>query len=317
MSNRQPLISICIPAYKRIDYLQRLLQSIADQSHTDFEVIVTDDSTDETVKELCNLYQNQFPLFYFWNVKPLGTPENWNQAVRKAKGKWIKLMHDDDWFLDKNSLRSFADKAENSPGSFFVFSAYRNAYSGERARYKEIFPNPFLFKMLLKNPAILFSGNIIGPPSCVLYKQKEDIWFDKRLKWLVDIDFYFRYLSVTKPVYIPSVLVNIGISETQVTKDSFGNRNIEIPEYFHLLAKTGPAVLGSLLVFDAWWRLMRNLDIRKTQEIREAGYSGDIPGKILFILQFQKKIPHILLSSGLVSKIAMIICFMVSKFRSS
>ncbi len=316
MTIRQPLISICIPAYKRIEYLQRLLQSITDQSHTDFEVVVTDDSPDESVKDLCHQYQNQFPLFYYWNAQPLGTPENWNQAVSKAKGKWIKLMHDDDWFLDGNSLRTFVDKAENNPGSSFVFSAYRNVYSGKIVSYKEIFPNSFLYRMLLKNPAILLSGNIIGPPSCVIYKQNENIWFDKRLKWLVDIDFYMRYLSNTKPVYIPSVLVNIGISETQVTKESFGNRNIEIPEYFLFLAKTGPVVLGNVLVFDAWWRLLRNMDIRKRQDIREAGYSGDIPGKILFILQIQNKIPHKLLRSGIVSKIAMTICFMVSKCRS-
>jgi glycosyltransferase involved in cell wall biosynthesis len=316
MTARQPLISICIPAYKRIEYLQRLLQSIADQSHTDFEVIVTDDSPDETVRELCHEYQNKFSLFHYRNAQALGTPENWNQAIRNAKGKWIKLMHDDDWFLDQNSLRTFADKVQNRPDSYFVFSAYRNVYSGKMAMTKDIFPKPILYKMLLKNPAILFSGNVIGPPSCVIYKQKEDIWFDRRLKWLVDIDFYIRYLSDTKPVYIPSILVNIGISDTQVTKDTFGNRNIEIPEYFLLLTKTGPAVLGNVLVFDAWWRLMRNMGIRKPQDIREAGHSGEIHRKILFILKFQSRIPHKLLNSGLASKIAMTICFIVSKWKS-
>jgi glycosyltransferase involved in cell wall biosynthesis len=44
-----PLISICIPAYKRIEFLQRLFDSIAIQTYKGYEVIITDDSPDEVV----------------------------------------------------------------------------------------------------------------------------------------------------------------------------------------------------------------------------------------------------------------------------
>ena len=44
---------------------------------------------------------------YYKNIKVLGTPENWNESIRKAKGAWIKLMHDDDWFANENSLQKF------------------------------------------------------------------------------------------------------------------------------------------------------------------------------------------------------------------
>ena len=50
--HESPLISICIPAYKRIDYLQKLLDSISIQTFKDYEVIVTDDSPDESVEIL-------------------------------------------------------------------------------------------------------------------------------------------------------------------------------------------------------------------------------------------------------------------------
>src|SRR5882724_7428907 len=124
----QILISICIPAYKGIEYLQRLLDSIAMQTFRNFELVITDDSPDDTVKELCKQYQNQFPLNYHRNPVPLGTPANWNEAISKAVGEWIKLMHDDDWFYDKNSLAYFADAISNNPSSSFVFSAYMNNY---------------------------------------------------------------------------------------------------------------------------------------------------------------------------------------------
>ena len=48
-----PLISICIPAYNRTTYLKRLFESIVDQVFKDFEVIVSDDSPNDSVKDLC------------------------------------------------------------------------------------------------------------------------------------------------------------------------------------------------------------------------------------------------------------------------
>ncbi len=105
----QPFISICIPAYKRTQYLQRLLRSIAEQTFNNFEVIVSDDSNDDSVKKLIAQFENQFSLKYWQNQTSLGTPANWNAAIQKAAGEWIKLMHDDDWFATPSALQQFAD----------------------------------------------------------------------------------------------------------------------------------------------------------------------------------------------------------------
>ena len=86
----QPLISICIPAYKRVIDLERLLNSIATQTFKNFEVIITDDSPADTVKDFLKNYQHNFTLHYFKNKQALGTPENWNEGFRKANGTWVK-----------------------------------------------------------------------------------------------------------------------------------------------------------------------------------------------------------------------------------
>jgi glycosyltransferase involved in cell wall biosynthesis len=314
MSEKPPFVSICIPAYKRTDFLKRLLQSIVVQSFPDFEVIVTDDSPDESVMYLCEQYQYKFALRYFRNPQLLGTPENWNEAVRRANGVWIKLMHDDDWFTNEDSLRHFSDAVQSNPESFFFFSAYRNIHTDGSGPEKDILMNALQYKMLKENPAFLFSGNVIGPPSCVLYNRKTDIYFDNRLRWLVDIDFYIRYLLEARPFYIPKVLVHIGISEAQVTRDSFRINKVEIPEYFYLLDKMGTLMLDNIWAFDALWRLMRNLGIRNLEDIREAGYTDKIPKKIRAIVNWQKRIPPGLLKRGIISKIGMTCCFLLSKF---
>ena len=83
-------------------------------------------------------------------------------------------------------------------------------------------------------------------------------------RWLVDIDFYYSLpeKSCHLPEYISAALVQIGISESQVTRSSFGKPEIEIPERFMLFEKMEPESLNNIMIFDSWWRFIRNLKIR-------------------------------------------------------
>src|SRR5882757_943515 len=108
-------ISICIPAYKRVSFLKRLLDSIERQTYRRFEVVVTDDSPDNEVSDLCRTHPLSALIRYFKNEKKLGTPENWNESIRRASGEWIKLMHDDDWFLDPTALTIFVTAVAKHP----------------------------------------------------------------------------------------------------------------------------------------------------------------------------------------------------------
>ena len=300
------LISICIPAYKRVDFLQRLLQSIAIQSFRDFEVVVTDDSPDNSVSALCDQYKGHFLLRYFRNNPVLGTPENWNEGIRQAQGKWIKLIHDDDWLATEHSLQQFADAIQANPNAAFFFCAYRNNWF-ESGRLEDKHISAFRYKQLLKQPAVLFSSNVVGPPSVILHPNDKQFFYDNKVKWVVDIDFYIRYFKTTRPVHIPGILMNVGMGEHQVTQDCFGKRPVEIPENFYLLGKVGITALKNVLVYDAWWRLMRNLEIRFEKEIREAGYSGPIHPVISSMVRWQRKLPRFVLNNGLFSKISMFV----------
>src|SRR5436189_1964521 len=123
-----PFISICIPSFERIEYLKRLLDSISVQSYKDFEVINTDDSNDNSVADWIPAYRSNFQIVYKKNQEPLGTPENWNESIRLSKGQWAKIMHDDDWLADANSLSEFVMAIEKNPSARFFYSAYVNVF---------------------------------------------------------------------------------------------------------------------------------------------------------------------------------------------
>src|ERR1700731_1904090 len=112
------LVSICIPAYQRKDYLKRLLDSIEMQTFRRFEVVITDDSPGGEVLETVENHPLKPIIRYFKNPRTLGSPENWNEGLRKAKADWIKIMHDADWFTGPDSLGVFVEAAEKGGGMF-------------------------------------------------------------------------------------------------------------------------------------------------------------------------------------------------------
>jgi glycosyltransferase involved in cell wall biosynthesis len=306
-----PIISICIPAFKRVEYLKRLLDSISVQSYRDFEVIVTDDSDDNSVADLVTWYEKGFPIIYKKNRLSLGTPENWNESIRHATGHWIKLMHDDDWFSDVNSLSEFEKAIKQNPSSRFLYSAYVNVF--ENNKQAPVFINSFRRRKLQQDPVTLFSSNVIGPPSVTIVKNDKEIWYDRKIKWVVDIDFYIRYLKSNPPVYIPKALINVGIHKEQVTHSSFGVAEIVIPENFYLLNKVGIQSLSEVLVYDAWWRIIRNLKITSISKVRENGYQGEVHKVIQSMIRFQSKIPFAILKMGVFSKLFMFIHYLLNR----
>lgn len=298
-------ISICIPAYSRVAYLERLLQSIEIQSFKNYEVVVCDDSSDDSVMGLCAKYGATLPLFYHKNQVALGTPENWNECIRQARGEWIKLMHDDDWFASENALQNFADAARQNDKAF-VFSAYSNYYEGSN-RKRMVFPEKFRVGLLRKNPTVILAKNIIGPPSVVMHKNDGDFFYDPVLKWLVDVDMYWRRLEHDPLVYINQPLVNVGISSSQVTASVKMAPGVELPEHLHYLKKMGVQRLKSILVYDYWWRFIRNFNITDTSEFTKYSPGEDLPLILKKMTRFQKHLPKRILKTGIFSKMLMLL----------
>ncbi|HEY0676905.1 MAG TPA: glycosyltransferase family A protein [Chitinophagaceae bacterium] len=311
--NPSIFISICIPAYRNAGLLKRLLDSIVIQSYRDFEVIISDDSPDDSIEFLCGSYSDQFLLSYHRNNEPLGTPRNWNEAMRKASGQWIKLMHHDDWFESYNSLQQFADVATTTSEASFIFSAYRNVYDDNRP-VKDVMMSRRQLNNISRNPQLLLAKNVIGPPSVVMHKNNKSLQYDEELQWLVDSDFYIRHPGIRNVSYIPDPLICIGVQSSQVTTTAFGNPGIEAPEYMHELNKYGTNILKHIMVFDAYWRMLRNLNIRKADQIRNAGFTGKIGPPVISMISFQRIFPRSVLRFGPLSKMLMFASYLFNRY---
>ena len=220
-------VSICIPAYRDPDAFRRCLSSVYAQTYTDYEVIVTDDTPDNSVETAFAIFSKRSNVHYYHNCPSRGTPGNWNYAIELATGEYIILMHHDDWFFSPDCLgilvRALKDKDLD-----FAF-ARSVGIDKEGRRISDNNPTDECIKKVKRDVESLFFGNIIGAPSAVIFRRR-GILFDLRLKWLVDLDFYIRYLKGSSFDYIPSAVVAIGISEAQTTNSCIGNFNVEMSE---------------------------------------------------------------------------------------
>ena len=306
MSN--PLISICIPAYKNVDYLQRLLQSVSIQTFGDYEIIVTDNSPDNSVEQLVKEFCEKLPTRYYKNSPPTNMGENFNIVLQKATGKWIKMMHDDDWFTDKNSLQYFADAAKLSPEYDFIFSACLNVdlQTGKFEKHELGISKKTLLRSSFYN---LFFDNVIGHPSAVMHKNA-GVCYDPDFKWMIDVDFYIRFLKqYPQWCYIPRPLISIGIDSSQFSNKYYKNPSVEIPEYFTLLKKLPVSPKSNQYIFHALWLLVRKFRIKNLDQIRNAGYYDEVPDVIFKIISYQKNIPRMIIKQTPFSNYFMRKCF--------
>ena len=230
-----PKVSICIPTYQQVEYLKKTLDSIQIQNFTDYEVIITDDSRDNSVRCLVESYSSSLSIRYYLNEKQLGSPENWNNSVTYANGEYIKIMHHDDWFTNKNSLGLFVKMLDDNPNSIFGFSATHiynvknNTIYIHKATKNQI-------NNLSRNPEMLFLGNIIGVPSTTIYRRTVKDRYDKKLKWLVDLEFYIRVINSNKQVSFcqETLISSVTRSEHQVTESCIDNPQVDLFEHIYL-----------------------------------------------------------------------------------
>lgn len=229
-------VSICIPAYNNEQSVRRLLESIEIQTYKDYEVIITDDSETGAVGRLAEEKNRDKSLAvkYFKNETQLGAAANWNQAIAKSSGEYVKIMHHDDWFTDENSLQAFVDMLEEHPEAGFAFSGTRQV--GETAVY-ERFTAKEDIQLIREDYRNLFLGNTIGAPSAVIVR-KSAIIYDKALTWLVDMEYYMQLLAENREfAYTEAPLISIGVGNGQLTEKCRDNSELNVSEYGYIYEK--------------------------------------------------------------------------------
>lgn len=104
MNLSNPLVSIVIPTYNHAHFLKQALQSICDQTYTNWEAIVVDNhSKDDTDEVVSSFTDTRIKILKIHNQGIIAASRN--KAIEVAKGEWIAFLDSDDyWYPEKLRL---------------------------------------------------------------------------------------------------------------------------------------------------------------------------------------------------------------------
>jgi glycosyltransferase involved in cell wall biosynthesis len=99
-----PKYSVIVPVYNRPSELNDLLYSLTEQTFSDFEVIIIDDGSQQTSKEVCDSYSSRLSIQYFFKTNTGPGPSR-NYGFEKALGEYF-VMFDSDCILPATYFES-------------------------------------------------------------------------------------------------------------------------------------------------------------------------------------------------------------------
>jgi len=229
---------------------------------------------------------------YYKNTTQLGSPENWNQAIRMSVANLVKIMHHDDWFTHEKSLQIFYDLMHDSKFSL-AFVASRNYHLDNKSVISINMPGMDVVSQIEYNPLLLIKGNYIGAPSATIFR-KSDILFDSKLIWLVDIDFYISLLLRNgKLNYSTNDAITIGISNSQITTHVINDEKINIFEFFYLLNKYSIIRVFNSEFHENVQKLILRFNLKFITDITKH-YQYELPKDIRLYFGWNYKIKYVL-----------------------
>jgi glycosyltransferase involved in cell wall biosynthesis len=101
MIKTEPLVTIIVTVFNRVDFLREALESALNQTMESYEIIVTDDADSDSTKSICLSFNRPDKIRYRSHPNTLGVALNLRSALLEAKGKYVAILNDDDsWEAD-------------------------------------------------------------------------------------------------------------------------------------------------------------------------------------------------------------------------
>lgn len=161
------MISIIIPVYNSRERLTECLESVAQQSYENKEVIVVDDCSTDGSLEICREYEKKYAFFHVYTKENEGVSAARNYGLSRAKGELIQFVDSDD-MLYPETCKILAERIQRDE-SDLVICGYYNEKEKRKAVYGEyIFSDKSEF---MKEFSGLFSQFFLHVPWNKLYRR--------------------------------------------------------------------------------------------------------------------------------------------------
>lgn len=104
--------SVIVPVYKVEGYLEQCVESVLQQTYTDFELILVDDGSPDRCPEMCDNFSQKDTRIKVIHKKNGGLSSARNAGLDIATGDYVVFLDSDDFWNDENALQEVYDKAK-------------------------------------------------------------------------------------------------------------------------------------------------------------------------------------------------------------
>lgn len=235
-ASAQPLLSICVPTYSRPKTLKKTLRSIVPRTE-DIEIVVCDNSSKDENQGIVEEELNDCPCPWRYNRNNLPSHlagidmmvENFNMCVNLARGRYVYILHDDDYFLP-GGLEAVLRKIRETQQQHHVlmFGVRLLTPHGRTLRVQAAKVEKFLEPRaaLLKH---LNNSSFVRWPSLVIQKEAYNTvgLFDREMKSPTDIEMWVRMFSRFGVYTIPDVITGYVIHQNTETIRGFNPNSLK------------------------------------------------------------------------------------------
>lgn len=136
-----PAISVVMPVYNTKEYVGKAIQSILDQTFSDFEFLIIDNgSTDGSGDVIARYAQADSRIRVIHNEKNVFIAEARNRALELVQGEYLNLIDSDDWVLP-DMLETMYSRAKEHDAQYVVAGYFMDYYVNGRNESYAVCPD--------------------------------------------------------------------------------------------------------------------------------------------------------------------------------
>lgn len=245
-----PKVSIVIPAYNNVQYIEETLESVLNQSFEDYEVVIADHSSIDGTAQVIARFADH-PKVRVLSPTPTGggAQANWNRVSQAAAGEYLKLVCGDD-LIARDALAHQVEALESNPGAVIV-SSLRDLVDADgrlflKGRGLQGVSGRVSGRQAIR-ATVRAGSNIFGEPACSLFRRDilaEEGWWDNTHPYLIDEATLARICRHGDFVALRESLASFRISASQWSVRLARQQSDQAISFHHRLREDDPALLS-------------------------------------------------------------------------
>ena len=240
MEQKQPKVSVVIPAYHAENYIRKAIESVLEQTYPELiEILIVDDAsadhTESVVKEAAPaaeegvyLKDNRF-LQYFKNTENRGVAFTRNFGVSQAKGRYIAFLDADDWWAPEKIEKQMQAIEQKEEYCFCFTGRELMDLSGKSLQKVIAVPQMITYQAMLKTNYVTCSSVLMKRETALVYPMDHDEYCEDYICWMRILKEHGPAIGIREPL----------VKYRMVTGSKSNNKKKAASDHYHSLRTIG------------------------------------------------------------------------------